>query len=361
MIDVQKIGRLAVSVFDEHGQLKLTGEGTLKKAFLSAHLSGDSRQIFPPREHYFFHRNSHTTVDQLLVKKTAAYFIISEAEAEEWVHLWEGWVKEEASVRAVFFGDFGTFRKETVLEFEGVSLLYYQWLPTLSYISSEGIVGNRLEQPSVNGTSQKAGLAVEKEKKERKLLFPVIWITMGFFFLFSFWLWSEPLSKMWNAEVEWQKKLVNVAPKYYDPADDEYFYTDTESSYEDEVYADRYEAENKKAASDAVNPTDRNYHSITDDTKDRGDSLYGDNTSKIGAGAETTAEEMPRCTLIVGAFASPDNIDNMIEVLRNQKVETVKVVGRKATLVGARIDCGDEETISRIRAEVEPEAWLYNK
>ena len=350
MYPYQQITRLAQGVFRDEGKLSIAGHGLLKKVFLSAYLSENGQRILPPREHFYFNKDARATPDQLLVRKIATYFLVSEDQAIDLVRTWESNLLEKAAFGGVEFGEFGIFTFNDQLDFEAETLLYYKFLPEVAFKS----VGASLHDYPANRVHP----APEPvpERNQRKVLVPALWGVLIVFFGFALYLWSGPLDKWMDQKSEMETRLVNVAPKSYTHDLSHDFYNDT-----DDLVHGRSDEDSS--------PSDSGKEHIF--TGDNENTIPGDNafTNRIG---DTSVAPVPgsisedsgtqsRCTLIVGAFAEPDNVERMIERLSSYGMEVVTMERRTHTLVGAAVTCSDTHQMNTLREEIDPKAWLYNQ
>lgn len=354
MVEKEKLCRLAEVVFKETGELHITGQGTLKKVFLSAHLSDDAQKIYPPEEHWFFHKNIHTATDEKLIEKTSVYFILTPGEAKDYVRQWEEWLLMEAAARPVNFGEFGRFYFEDSLEFEAMSLFYYEWLPVLDYSKAAGNIrelpGKKLVRQTFEMTEDPVFSPVSERKKKKPAVMYAMWSLLLLLFLFSFSFWLKPLHVLFDSGPEINRKLVNVAPEYYDYPQDPDRYSDTETTSEHHLLG----MENDEYLSE------RNDEAARSDESSNDGSQNNAITPEVKAEEWNIAEENLLCTLVVGGFAEKGNVSRMIQTLEAMDLKTVTMQGKSITLVGAKVDCEDHSRIAEIKNAIEPDAWMYH-
>lgn len=362
MFQSDHITRVAEVVFKEEGRIKISGQGMLKKVFLSAYLSEDGQNVLPPREHFYFNRNKHMELDTTLVRKVSTYFILSDEEAEDLVRSWERLVLKRAAEEGLVFGDYGTFHFDDQLDFVAETLLYYQLLPPVQYIS----VGSNLHEYPTKEVKSMAPVATVAAPNKRKVLMPVLWTLLICLFGFAFFLWSGPLDVLIGQNIEFNKRLVNVAPESYSTDVNPEVYNDT-----DEMSMDAHAIKKAKPdPADKVVPTgseSKNIRPSSDNeiSKAEGSQPPVSDHSREAGGSSVPLDESnaisPRCTLIVGAFAEAGNVDRMVQRLRDMEVEVVTMERTTLTLVGANISCNNSTTINTLRAQIDSNAWIYKK
>ncbi len=358
MFQTNQITRLAVVVFKEEGQIKISGEGMLKKMFLSAYLSEDRLQIQPPREHYYFNRNGHAELDTALLRKVSTYFIISDTEAEEIVRSWETSIKKKASEAGVRFGEYGTFRFEGQFDFDSESLYYYQWLPSLRYRSP----GADIEEYPLMDRVPAAALPPHTSKRKRRVLIPALWGVFACLFAFSLFFWSEPINLIFDQNPPMDSRLVNVAPESYRINESIDYFSDTHDM--------------GSIPSSSKNESIEESQDIVSDADDEPNSLQSGNQfsdSENEAGLDAKENEIaalpdadhptvsPRCKLVLGAFANPANVNRMVSKLDDFGVDVITMDRKTLTLVAAKVNCSDQSSIDRLRDQIEPNAWIYKK
>lgn len=353
MVEREKLCRLAEVVFRDHGELHITGQGTLKRAFLSAHLADDSRKIYPPEEHYFFHKNGHTTTDGNLLEKVGIYFILDEREAADYVHRWEQELMRESAVGPVKFGDFGYFRYGNSLEFEAAGMLYYEWLPVLDYAKAAGKIrdlpGKGLIKQAFETQETPALHALPPRTKKRPVVMYAMWSLLLLLFVFAFSFWMPPLQALFDSGPELNRKLVNVAPEFYDYPEDLDRYSDTEMT-----------AENLIPDREKEQIVEKGMHSDDPENRKKEENHSAEMTELIPVESDA-ADESALCTLVVGGFAESGNVSRMIQALEAMELKTVTMQGKTITLVGAKVDCKDQSRIDDIKNKIEPDAWIYHK
>lgn len=347
MVQINQITRLAVAVFQEEGQITISGEGMLKKMFLSAYLSEDHHQILPPREHFYFNRNSHALIDKALVRKVATYFMLSDSDAERAVRRWEDSVKSAVRESAVPFGEYGQFQFDNQLDFVPEALTHYQWLPVLPYRSP----GVDVEEYSVRDRAPVDLRAALPPKKTRPMLIPALWGVFASLFVLALFFWSEPIQFLFGNQQEFNTRLVNVAPESYLSNDIEDYYSDTQES----VTFDAEPATELDEHEKYSETTDEDFSSASD--RGVGEAIQV-NQNKTNP-EERAATSSSRCTLVLGAFANPENVNRMVSRLGDFEVEVITMERQTMTLVAAKVECADQSEIDLLRSEIEPDAWVY--
>lgn len=348
MFQTNQITRLAVVVFKEEGQITISGEGMLKKMFLSAYLSEDRIRIQPPREHFYFNRNSHTGLDNALIRKVATYYILSESEAEAMVRSWESSIKQMAVEEGVRFGEYGTFHFEGQFDFVSESFSHYQWLPVLSYRSP----GVEVEEYSLTDSVPVVHLANQKQKRNRRILIPALWGVFACLFVFALFFWSEPINLLFGQNHEMNTRLVNVAPQSYTVDEPLDYYSDTHEM--DPVTSEpKKEFTNDLSGTEEIRPGHKPSDSVA--------TLASEKDKKSTITEENQPAPTPRCTLVLGAFANPDNVNRMVSKLDDIGLEVITMERQTMTLVAAKVDCADQSGIDRLRDKIDPNAWVYKK
>lgn len=355
MVEKESLRYLAEAAFKENGELNITGQGTLRCVFLSAHLSEDTHKIYPPEEHCFFHKNTHTDTDSSLIEKVSVFYILSREEAEQLIVEWEEWLIGEARRNPVKFGDYGSFVFEEALEFVPESELFYEWLPVLEYkkalVPAKDLPGKNLVRSFASDHEQEFVRTEPKNPKKRPAGKYVLGSVLLLLFLFSFPYWIKPLHALIDGGPVVNRKLVNVAPENYDYPVDLERYSDTEftDGAEKEMILEKAEedteiteTENERIGADII-PEKHEAETIVMD-------------EPAGHGTDTR-----RCTLIVGGFAEPGNIDRMVQSLEGMNLETVTLKRKTITLVGARINCDHKAKIEEVKEMIEPNAWVYHQ
>lgn len=357
MFQPDKITRLAINVFQEEGQISISGQGTLKRMFLSAHLSDNKQELRPPREHFYFNRNIHTPFDGTLVRKVSTYFILSQDEAEASVRQWEEWIVARSIESQVRFGEYGVFQCDEQLDFISESLYMYEWLPSIQYHHT----GVPYQELGVEKKLQPVPAMPYTRKSRRKILVPLLWSVLGALFAFAVFLWSEPINLLIDQNTELNTRLVNVAPESYSIQDEVAYFNDTHG-----VRSSDAPTTNPKGAKpvQADKGSDNTNAGLTDS------GLYEDSgyphgedgaiRNKVEDSAKPS-DVSKRCTLIVGAFANPENVDRMVETLSGFDVKVVTMKRRTLTLVGADVVCSDGNQIATLKQQIEPNAWVYQK
>ena len=355
MFETNQITRLAVIVFKEEGQIRISGQGMLKRVFLSAYLSENGQQLQPPREHFYFHKNSHSGIDPGLVRKVSTYFILTESEAEDQVRRWEMMIKETAKENVVRFGEYGSFRFDGHLDFISDSLYYYQWLPSVPYRSR----GADFQEYSLIKKAHPEPIINTSPGRKRKILVPALWTVLVSLFAFAAFLWSKPLNLLINQNKEMNSRLVNVAPESYSINNSSDYFTDTH----DMTMIDRDSEPKEKYGKNDMTDSIHKYLPENDGKKSAASKSLPAPVEKTGKDVAIPIENKtgvsPRCTLIVGAFADPDNVDRMITRLGDLDLEVVTMERKTITLVGASISCADHQRISMLREQIEANAWMY--
>lgn len=353
MFQFEKITRLAQVVFQDEGKLALTGQGVLKRVFLSAYLSENGQRILPPREHFYFNRDPRMNTDVNLVRKVATYFILSEQKAQQQVELWEQSLMERARETGVKFGEFGMFTYDEQLDFLAETLLYYQSLPELPFHP----VGSSLHDYPRSASVPIAHLPQETPSRRRELV-PALWMLLIVLFGFAFYLWSGPLDAWINHKTEMDTRLVNVAPRSYQTDSSPEVYNDTDEMEEDLEMSTRSEEENSKSVvgGDAHEDigNEEQHTEITDSE------FQVPGRSSVPSNQQIS-ESSSRCTLIVGAFANRGNVDRMLDRLEAYGVEVVTMERKTLTLVGAAVTCSNTDKMDILRSEIDPNAWIYKK
>ncbi len=358
MFETNQITRLAVIVFKEEGQIRISGQGMLKKVFLSAYLSEDGQQLQPPREHFYFNKNNHVDVDFSLVRKVSTYFILSESEAEDQVRSWEMVIKETAQKGVVRFGEYGSFRFDGHLDFISDSLYYYQWLPSVPYRS----MGSDFQEYSLIEKALSEPVLATNPVRKRKMLIPALWTVLISLFVFAVFLWSKPLSLLIDRNTEMNSRLVNVAPESYSNNDDSDYFTDTHDMRSAERDSEIGIGENGKnnATDSYLSPAPGNEGDksiVLEDLPSPDDKT----NEEVPIPVEAKPEKSSQCTLIVGAFAEQDNVDRMIARLDDLGLDVVTMERKTITLVGAKISCSNHKQITMLREQIEANAWMYKK
>jgi|GEM_PF-4852269 len=357
MIENESLRHLAEAVFKENGELHITGQGTLRRVFLSAHLSEDDQKIYPPEEHCFFHKNTHTNTDASLVEKVGVFYILTDEEAKKRIREWENWLIKEAARRPVRFGDFGSFSFGDVLEFTPESLLFYKWLPVLDYKkvydSARDLPGKNLVRPMDLERDHDTNLK-QKKTFQRSAGKYVMGVVLLLLFLFSFPYWLEPVNALMDGGATINRKLVNVAPDGYDYPVDLERYSDTEMTTKEEMVLDENHENIVSAAGD------ENEKEGEDEETAEEHKIYADADASRPVSSDVERPE-PRCTLIVGGFAESGNIERMIHSLEEMDLETVTLKRKTITLVGAKVDCNQRAKIEEIKEVIEPSAWIYHQ
>lgn len=350
MYPYQQITRLALGVFRDEGKLSVAGHGLLKKVFLSAYLSENGQRILPPREHFYFNKDARVTPDLLLVRRVSTYFLLSEDQAIDLVRTWESNLLEKAAIGGVKFGEFGNFIFNDQLDFEAETLLYYQFLPEVAFKS----VGASLhEYPATR--VQPTPVHVP-EPNRRKILVPALWGVLIVFFGFAIYLWSGPLDQWMDQKSEMETRLVNVAPKSYTHDSPHDFYNDTDDLDHGGVGKDSSPSESVEEHI-FIGDNENTFPAENTFTNRIGDTSISPVTGSMSDDSGTQS----RCTLIVGAFAEPGNVERMIERLSSYGMEVVTMERRTLTLVGAEVTCSDTQQMNTLREEIDPKAWIYNK
>lgn len=354
MVEREKLFRLAEVVFRDHGELHITGQGTLKRAFLSAHLAEDSRKIYPPEDHYFFHKNGHTATDDNLLEKVGTYFILDEKDAADYVHRWEQDLLRESAGGPVKFGDFGCFRYGNSLEFEAAGMLYYKWLPVLDYTKAAGKIrdlpGKELIKQAYETQETPALHALYPDKRKQPVMMYAMWSLLLLLFVFAFSFWMPPLQALFDSGPELNRKLVNVAPEFYEYPEDLNRYSDTEMTTEN-LMPHRGEKN--------LN-IEKETHSDDLGNREKEEDHSAEVTELVRVESDA-ADESALCTLVVGGFAESGNVSRMIQALERMELKTVTLQGKSITLVGAKVDCKDLSRIDEIKNKIEPDAWIYHK
>ena len=354
MFQTDKITALAQVVFQEEGRIQLSGHGMLKRVFLSAYLADNGQEIHPPRAHFYFNRNPHMAIDTSLVRKVSVYYLISEKEAEEQVRKWETNLIRQAKQRGMKFGDFGEFIFDSQLDFTAETLLYFDALPTLPYRTA----GVPLHQYPLAGLKPEGSAPMPEKVAKRPVLVPALWTLMIGLFGFAFFLWYQPLDTWLDHQNSLDRKLVNVAPDYYNPDQGIAFYNDTDEvagsapDSEKDFHNEQEGSEGDPMREDLEVYETENH--LPPDTP-----IENVNASDSASEPAPPTKAASRCTLIVGAFANPHNVDRMVTRLQGYQLRVVTVERQTLTLVGAELSCENADQIAILKDEIDAGAWLY--